>query len=1007
MGNICRVCDERIQIFHHLDDAGHDSGSDIEIDVVDATNNTLPNRIMVNNLSNNSGSSQRPRPDTPVIVDDDDMLYNLFMQKVDQQRQLKTQLQQQQHVQQTLPLTLPHQQQLNQQHQLPLLQTQQHQLRLQQQYQSQQQHQLRMQQTQQFVSQFQSPYTPPQSTAGGSEGDESKVIEVLTSRESTPSSSVQTPVGMTAPGIIDKQGHRIVAIIDLDDGDDNEAKSNDDMLRNSIEKETGLLTPSTNSSNDLSLLETAPEKERGLLTPIKDFVQTNNVISSAVHKLPPNEDDDEEIIFRKVEPEQTPPSSSTKKRKRKSYDEKQLRLVASLSLLSSDSESEDSPTKSATKKPLITSSTSNTSISPKKANVNLQQSTFSCHDCNIILPDAESLSVHERIHQGVKCPVCQFGFQQAQRLIHHMRRKHREYNGDVLSEKPRIGQDSCMTIRLRYMQRTTYYECQLCGRIDSIFREHKEHIMDKHPIESKSLKDPMMKQLKCPVCKEKCGAQYLSLCRHLITSHEYPEYKGHLRELVHVSSFGWNEARQEEVAKTAKIYQFIKRKTFFFECKLCQKVVAGYLHHLRHLNQHETPTKLKTKNNATTTSVEKPPILKLTQTSTTTTSSLTTSAMSSSTKNNTTLKKLPAKSEKIKEKTRKFKLKENSITKFKNKIDTKNSQNLKKSLKLDKSPKISNSEIAIKKRKRTTTPPTPTESVKKLKRNSTEAVAKLKINPKLKPKDKRKLSNTSSAAALTVTTPKATKGRPKKDTITKRKLKESLQIKKVKVKPPVKQIDLQKYKCRYCLKKFKGFRLFNLHLLKQHNENDEYNTCTKCNKMYSLPLHYQQHIIQCSQDYKTNKEKRKFIKNSTKTDNNCSQITDINNKFVKNPLKPHDNCSEIIEITDSCESFNMENSSNCSEDRQWLKDLLNLKLTSKTDVSKLSSSSSSNLHLTETTTNTALIIPQNLNLPCCYCLHLFACQDDLDQHVTEQHQHHHLQSSHKPEILIKYKPLKC
>ncbi|GBP14907.1 Zinc finger protein 423 [Eumeta japonica] len=222
-----------------------------------------------------------------------------------------------------------------------------------------------------------------------------------------------------------------------------------------------------------------------------------NVVQSSANKTD-DLDDDEEIVFQKVEDNQMENNTALKKRKRKIYDEKKLRLVACLNLVSSESESEDTE---QMKNSISTSGTA--ALSP------VVTKKYACKECETNFPDSQSLSVHERIHEGVKCVLCKIGFPQVKRLIHHMRRKHREYNGDALSEKPRSGQDSCMTIRLRYMQQTTFYECQLCGRIDDVFREHKEHILEKHPNESKSLKDPIIKQLKCPVCKIKCGAQYL------------------------------------------------------------------------------------------------------------------------------------------------------------------------------------------------------------------------------------------------------------------------------------------------------------------------------------------------------------------------------------------------------------------------------------------------------------------------------------------------------------------
>lgn len=82
LGNICQVCDERIQIFHRLDDGGHDSCSDVEIEVVENTNEALPMRL-VDTIPDGDFVQRTQRPETPVIVDDDDMLFNIFMQKFD------------------------------------------------------------------------------------------------------------------------------------------------------------------------------------------------------------------------------------------------------------------------------------------------------------------------------------------------------------------------------------------------------------------------------------------------------------------------------------------------------------------------------------------------------------------------------------------------------------------------------------------------------------------------------------------------------------------------------------------------------------------------------------------------------------------------------------------------------------------------------------------------------------------------------------------------------------
>ena len=849
LGNICQECDERIHIFHRLDDIDHDSFSDIEIDVINNTNK-LPLPSQQNYSSSKDDFHQRQqRPETPVIVDDNDMLYDIFMKKIDQQRQFRSQLL-------TDATTTD-------------------------------------QQTQQFVSQFHSTYTPPQSSAGSSEGDESKVIEILTSRESTPAAAIPILPPQKQSGLVDQHGHRIVAIIELDDGEENECKTNE-----TGDKNCGVLIPLTNCSKDLP------------------FIQNHNQNQKS-ENCHPSLEDDEEIVFRKVDSEKDN-SSVPKKRKRKSYDDKQLRLVASLSLVSSDSETEECNVRQENEKSLIDRTTTK-----------VVSNFISCGFCKLKFPDSESLSVHERIHQGVKCILCEVGFTQIKRLIHHMRCKHREYNGDVLSEKPRTGQDSCMTIRLRYMQRTTFYECQLCGRIDEIFKDHKDHIIDKHANESKSLKDPMMKQLKCPVCKAKCGAQYLSLCRHLITSHEYQDYKNHLRELVHVSAFGWNVVRQQEVAKTAKIFQFIKRKTFFFECKICHKVVAGYLHHLRHVNRHQANGK---------------PII---------TKQFLQNDLKETVMNAKRTAKQPIHtSDTINKSNVKSKSKQKSKELLK--IEEDSAKNYKKILKTKKTEKLKTNPI---KRK-------PGEIETKL------VESKTKIQIRIKPKPKDTLKSNQSVVKLTKVRPKKESGSSKNKDNDKRKPKgkgkdnvQKPQFVKVKVKPPIRQIDLQKFKCNYCSKKFKGFRVFNLHLLQQHKDN-EYCRCLKCNKAFKNASTLEEHNKQCQHIFPLSKRKSKISTTSFMLEKYSETFKEVPRTY---------------NITCNTEYNNY----------QWLQDLLNINTSSKASDSNSTALCSNNNY------NRTLIT----NFQCCYCLHLFADKNSLNKHTKQQH-------SQKEDIFIKYKPFK-
>lgn len=837
LGNICRICDERIQIFHRLDDNDHDNCSDIEIDVISNTNN-IPLPSQQNYSTSKDDFHQRQqRPETPVIVDDNDMLYDIFMKKIDQQRQFRSQVQ-------------PDATVIDEQ-------------------------------SQQFVNHFHSTYTPPQSSAGGSEGDESKVIEILTSRESTPAATMEILSSQPQSGLVDQQGHRIVAIIELDDGEENECK-----ISETNDKNCG-----TNCLNDTHFVEKP------------NCLSDQNVKSINCHQT---SEDDEEIVFRKVESEKDN-SSGAKKRKRKSYDDKQLRLVASLSLVSSDSETEECPLKQKIEQSLSGKPVTN---------------FVSCGFCKLKFPDFESLSVHERIHQGVKCILCQVGFTQIKRLIHHMRRKHREYNGDVLLEKPRSGQDSCMTIRLRYMQRTTFYECQLCGRIDEIFKEHKNHIIDKHANESKSLKDPIMKQLKCPVCKAKCGAQYLSLCRHLIISHKYQDYKSHLRELGHVNAFGWNYTRQQEVAKTAKIFQFIKRKTFFFECKICHKVVAGYLHHLRHVNKHQADVQ----------SIRPNPFLQ-----------------KNLKKSETNEKIDPIKSNKINK--RNIKSRENQKLED---IPGSSGKKLPKILKTKKAEKLKMNLIKTK----------PEKMEAKLIEN------KAKHEIKVKPKPKDVIKSKQSVAKLAKVRPKRESDSGQNKNNGKRNVKnkgkdntKKPQIIKVKVKPLIRQIDLQKFKCCYCSKKFKGFRIFNLHLIQQHKDS-EYTKCSKCNKAFKNTSTLDEHIKQnCQNIFALSKRKPKICRTSL-TKENCSET-----------LKKVPDTYKIAYNT----KYN---------NYQWLQDLLKINKSLSSDSNTTALCSNSNYTKTIVT-----------SFQCSYCLHLFADENSLSKHIKQQH-------SHKEDIFIKYTPLK-
>ncbi|XP_073832792.1 uncharacterized protein isoform X2 [Musca autumnalis] len=888
------------------------------------------------------------------------MLYDMFMQKVDQQRH--------QLLPQAKPCTdlkEPHQQQ------------------------------------QQYINHFNSQYTPPQST-GGSEGDDAKVLEALTSRESSPTTSsvVATPELRPSlpPDIVDKHGHRIVAIIDLDDEDSNaQAKDNNNdgkdtnvqeqSPENVVIAQAKLQIVHNNNNNEL------------LVTPTKSSTTTtinNNhgiVSQEPLEAAKKVDDDDEQIVFRRVEPALEQPPSA-KKKKRKSYDEKQLRLVASLSLVSSDSESEEPPAKKPKQDP-------KTQVSPTK---NL---SLTCNVCDVSLPDEESLRVHKVTHDGHKCPQCKIAFTQEKRLVHHMRCKHRSYNGNVLKEKPRGAQDSAMTIRLRYMQRMTFYECQLCGLIDEIYKDHKEHIIKKHPIESKTLQDPIMKELKCPLnnCKW-TGTQYVALCRHFLEKHDSAQYKPHLREVVHVGSFGWSAARQQEVAKLARIYQFSKRKSFFFQCKLCQKVVVGYPNHVKHLKEKHNKTKKpkeETKKEEKSEKQDKNPKKSLEKGLKNTSKKI----EEKPPKKNTSEKKLKTKSkidklvqklESTKQSSTKTKLQKQKDSKSCKKSPIKKSQNLDKSKLLSKQKaSTTNVKVQVKLKK--------TKDVKEVSQNKTKQKS---MEPK---------SNNAGAAPVGVVN---NVEKPKLSGGGKRKRKDLSQLKIVKVKAPIKQIKLQSYTCRYCSASLKGFLLYSKHMQQEHS--NEFLHCDNCNASYLDKSHLQQ----CPRSNKlTNQQKRKFVKVISHDEQHKEAAAirpDVNYNWRetidgdKNIRQQQQQLHEQ-EVPKSNEENKENNLPANTKDQDnvatttaatpashetiplWLKDLIQLK-SSRGNCSTSSSGSVSDINNESEKSSSASVkkCANGGNLPCSYCLHLFSNQTDLEEHTRLLH------SSKSDEIVLKFTP---
>uniref|UniRef100_A0A1I8PTB4 C2H2-type domain-containing protein n=1 Tax=Stomoxys calcitrans TaxID=35570 RepID=A0A1I8PTB4_STOCA len=883
LGNICKDCDDRVQIFHRLDEATTSCDSDIEIDVDDTATIPLP-------APPNLPTLNTCRPDTPIIVDDDEMLYDLFMQKVDQQRQqrqITTQIQEAERPE------------------------------------------LHAETQQTFINHFNPQYTPPQST-GGSEGDDAKMLDDLTSREGTPASiaNAVTPVPLAPqlpPAIVDNKGHRIVAIIDLDDGDEDSCPAQSDKIDESMQNT--IQDKSPNMANDIvvaqAILQTdsISESQQTLLT-------TNNIIETpALAKNVADVSDDEEIVFRQVEPHLETPLS---KKKRKSYDEKKLRLVASLSLVSSDDSEPEEP---VAKQPKVNAAPTDL---PK---------CFNCKECQISLPDAESLSVHARVHEGIKCPECQYTFPLEKRLINHMRRKHRAYNGKVLKEKSRGPQDSAMTIRLRYMQSQTYYECQLCGRIDEIYKEHKDHILNKHPMESKTLKDPIMKELKCPVCKEKCGCQYIRLCRHILENHDYAQHKTHLREIVHVSAFGWNAARQKEVAKTARIFQFSKRTTFFFQCKKCYKVVAGYLNHLKHITQS---CKIEEKSK----SVEK---------------------------------KIRPPAEKLKPK------KKPKVEKIAKTLDStkKKKQVIQKDLKsCKKTPKPSKKSLNLEKPLVSKNSPNVT---KKSNKEDVKAIAKpivsktkadaIKPLPQTKPSEKSKKRKRKEESVSQILKP---------------------QKKVVKVKAPVKQIPTQSFNCGHCPIQIKGFLLYSKHIWQEHVSH-EFVHCDKCSKTTL----FKYHNGKCSNlATQIKKQKRKCV--TTSGGGGCNggvnSSTSTKDTDVNCDLENAKECQQLQQIVPE----SLEDSQNLpatngeiaqEQTPMWLKDLCRLNELRNNMVSSDDNEKSSIAVININDVDDLYPAINRAGVQqCCYCLHLFSSELELKNHTRLQHTGYE-------EILVRYTPI--
>ncbi|XP_067639991.1 zinc finger protein 252-like [Eurosta solidaginis] len=732
LGNICHECEERLHNFHSLDE--HEGGDNDE---------------------------QR------IIVDDDELLYNLFIEKMEQQRIMKRLIGGGGDAEGVLCAGGDG--------------------------------------GSEFRTNSLRQQTLVAATAVGVSvnGVVDDVIEVLTSRENTPSPSTFTTRSATPVGSYLPQ-----APMQLSHNDDNTptvkrtSKLNGDDGTNVNSTATNGTTSISNHTattitKNKSLVGTTTVPDKNKSSPYKvvavidlddddddDTLPTTAPINSTL--LTPQttpDSDEEEIVFRKVEPDDEQNSSKYKRNKKNNtrtgkYQNRHINLIASLSLVSSDESDVEvgtNPKNSLTKptttpqKPLddenVVSTTTTEQLSPPLSNC----SSDDAPKTSTVSPEVKEKAHHEPVSEvcvSVQCPVCQSEFTATQRLIHHMRRKHRSYDGDELSERPRCAQDSAMTIRLRYMQRYNYYECQLCGCIDEVFKIHKEHIIQQHPVESKTLKDPMMQNLKCPVCKEKCGTQYIELLRHMLQTHKIAQCRTHFRQIIHIRNlFGKCSGKEEkELQRTARIYQITKRKQYYFECIQCRKIVTGYYSHVQHQKTHIS---------------KKIAVIKTTTTTKTKT-------IVNNTKKNERPKTVAAASSTPDPSTRRAA----KPTAIENKIE----------------------KLSIVKNK-------DKDSTNKRKISSTQQICvQQKIvnqHQEQQSRRKRKLSKNAVKATLL----------------------------KVKVKQPLKQLPTQRYHCNICSESFKGFHRLNLHIIRLHtsNNDDGILRCSICMLRFTQRNELEQH----------------------------------------------------------------------------------------------------------------------------------------------------------------------
>lgn len=726
-------------------------------------------------------------------------------------------------------------------------------------------------------------------------GDE--VIEVLTSRENTPSPAL--PISST-PGCAVQSAVKILTSV---------SPKKDNTATITRNENTSLNITATENTTPTRITATAKSIASNVndnctsykVLAVIDLDAEEDIQASKIPTLltPENtpDTDEEEIVFRKVDTDNDKDSRKDGRIKQKSrkgkYQHGQMNLIASLSLVSSDSDSdvevtdaESSPIKR--KHTTITKDNgcvNTTQLSPPSRcidNINIQQ---------------------ERLEASIKCPACQSEFADSQRLIHHMRRKHRSYNGEVLSERPRCAQDSAMTIRLRYMQRYIYYECQLCGCIDAVFKMHKEHVMQKHAEESKSLKDPMMQTLKCPVCKEKCGSQHAELLRHMLYSHKATECGEHFRQITQLRNLFSNcgVKKEKELKRTARIYQITTRKQYFFECIQCLKIVTGYFNYVKHQNTH---TKFVPTKSTETLISETDPI---------------TTALSSS---EPELKRI-----------------KQSCTETKSKFEK-------------PKPILTAKEINTKRK----------VSVPQ------QTVAQKSGQPQLR--RERKLTKKAVQAALV----------------------------KVKVKPPLKQLPTQRYKCNLCVQLFKGFHRLNLHLLRVHAFYDGHLRCEICMLRFANIKEFEEH----ERERHYSKQKRKRVADSLGEKN---ELIPKGGETVMNPQKQRLNFeSSKVSLESKSVIFSKTENPDIGKVEAtggiWLQELLSLAAKKQIQISNTASNSKNYEKAIPDYTNQLVSIekcdrdkknkfnglPMATSHQCLYCTHLFGSVSELQSHEMKHMQ---------------------